>query len=187
MARPRETTPAARRYRLVLTAAGGVLAVAVFLPWCRVDGYPFTFYDADRLKALPVAELVVVGAAVVAGWVSLSRIKRIGRVAGVTVFACNVFGAVTAARLADVHNGSTYFRIQAAITLTPQWGAWVALVAGAVVVLGAMSNWPATLPAAVFPTTDHGPDDVVDGEDLALDIPLPHMDDVLGPPRLVQW
>ncbi len=138
-------TPAAQWFRVVVIGGSALLSVSVFLPWCRISGLTYTFMRVDDWKALPIAELVVAGAAVLAAMISLNRIKRIGLVLGGTALALNLAGAFVAARLANVHNPDPYFRIWAVITIGPAWGGWLALFTCVILIGGALSRWSARL------------------------------------------
>jgi hypothetical protein len=128
---------------VVLGAAA--LGVSVFLPWCRISGFSYTFLDVDSWRVLPISELVVAGSAAVAAMISVARIKRIGLFLGGVALVLNVVGAFVAARLANVHNNDPYYRIWAVLSVRPALGSGIALLACAVLVVGALSGWPVTI------------------------------------------
>jgi hypothetical protein len=140
-----EPTRAAKRFRAVVVVGCGALCVSVFLPWCKVWGVTYTFLDVDDWKALPMAELVIAGGGVVVAMIHLAWIKRIGLVVGLCALTINAVGMVVGARLADVHNTDPYFRIWAAISVLPQLGLWIALVACVALIMGALSGWPVSI------------------------------------------
>ncbi|MGA2519796.1 MAG: hypothetical protein ABSG81_03145 [Acidimicrobiales bacterium] len=234
MASPKEPTRAARRFRAVVVAGAAVIAATVFLPWASVSGYTYTFLGVDSWKVLPVGELVVVAAGAIASMVWLGHVKRIGLLVGGAVLVLDTAGWFAAARLADVHNTDTYFRIWAAITVRPAWAGWIGVAAGFCLLTGAAANWaplrsepgPDTTPAG---SLRPGPGDLPDPPELPRlsDLPdmvvrppvtaaerpaalsddvspatwlaedwvvgpadveaqLPHLDDVLAPPRRVE-
>jgi hypothetical protein len=134
-------TRAARRFRVVVILGSAALCGSVFLPWCRINGFTYTFLDVDSWKVLPIAELVVISGAVIAAMIRLARIKRIGLFLGSTALGLNVAGAFVAARFANVHNPDPYFRIWAVLSVGPAWGGWVALLACGVLLVGSLSRW----------------------------------------------
>jgi hypothetical protein len=174
-----------------------VVGASVFLPWVTIYGYSYTFFGVDGWKVLPIAQLIVVaGGVVVAAFGPLHRVKLIGAIAGVAVFLLDVVGAFVAAQLANVHETDPPFpRIRAAITIGPAWGGWLGLLACGVVLVGALANWPATVPLAglspppseesstnpppytAFPIITHAVE-TEEGEP-----PLPRLDEVLAPPK----
>jgi hypothetical protein len=127
----------------VVILGSAVLCVSVFLPWYRISGFTYTFLDVDTWKVLPIAELVVASGAAIAALIRIAGIKRIGLFLGGTAFALNAGGAFVAGRLANVHNPDPYYRIWAVISIGPAWGGWIALLVCVVLIVGAMSRWPA--------------------------------------------
>jgi hypothetical protein len=138
---PTEPTGAARRFRVVVILGSAALAASAFLPWCRIWGYTYTFVGVDDLKVLPYAELAIAAGAVVIAMVRLAWIKRTGLFLGGAALALNLVGTFAGARLANVHNADPYFRIWAAISILPEWGLWVALLACVVLIAGGLSRW----------------------------------------------
>ena len=138
---PTEPTRAARRFRVVVILGSAALAVSAFLPWCRIWGYTYTFVGVDKLKFLPYGELVIAAGAVVIVMVRLAWVKRTGLFLGGMALMLNAVGVFAGARLANVHNADPYFRIWAAISVLPQPGLWVTLVACLVLIAGGLSRW----------------------------------------------
>jgi hypothetical protein len=130
---------------VVLVAGLAVIGATVFLPWLSIYGYSYSFLNVDSWEVLPVAQLVVVLGAGVGAFVSLHHVKRIGVLAGGSVLLLNIVGAIAGAQLANVHNTDQYFRIWAVLTVRPEWGGWLGLLACGVVLIGARSNWTAVL------------------------------------------
>ena len=141
MAGPTEPTRTARRFRVVVALGSTALSISVFLPWCRIWGYKYTFFGVDHWKALPVAEIVIAAGGVVVAMIRLVWIKRIAPFVGGSAFALNMVGLFVGARLANVHNADPYFRIWAAISVWPEPGLWVAWLASAVLIVGGLSRW----------------------------------------------
>jgi hypothetical protein len=195
---PTEPTGAARRFRVVVILASAALAASAFLPWCRVWGYTFTFVGVDHLKVLPYAELALAAGAVVIAMIRLPWIKRTGLFLGGTALALNLVGTFAGARLANVHDADPYFRIWAAISVLPELGLWVALLACLILIAGGLSRWTVCtafranhteshrLPYSEIPTGDplHGipRQSRVGSDDLDEKSGLPAFDDVLSPP-----
>jgi len=140
-----EPTRAAKRFRVVVVLGCGALCISVFLPWCKVWGVSYTFLSVDDWKALPMAELVMAGGGVVVAVIRVAWIKRVGFVVGLSALTINAVGTFVGARLANVHNTDPYFRIWAAISVLPQWGLWIALLACAALIMGALSGWPVSV------------------------------------------
>ncbi len=201
MGRPTEPTRAARWFRVILVLGSAVLCVSVFLPWCRISGFTYTFFAVDSWKVLPIAELVVSTGGIVGAMIRLARIKRIGLVVGGTALALNVVGSFVAARLANVHNTDAYFRIWAVISVAPAWGGWVALLTSCVLIVGSMSRWSVCItirdtasetsksPYIAAPTgeTVYGVPRQSHADDTDYDESrsrLPRLDEVLAPPTL---
>jgi hypothetical protein len=195
---PTEPTRAARRFRVVVILGSAALAASAFLPWCRIWGYNYTFVGVDDLKVLPYAELVIAAAAVVTAMIHLAWIKRTGLFLGATALPLNLVGVFAGARLANVHNADPYFRIWAAISVLPQLGLWVALLACGVLIAGGLSRWTV---CTAFRTSHGHVDKSVHSEtsggdplhgiprqprvgfdDLDDKSSLPRFDDVLAPP-----
>jgi len=143
MGDPTKPTRAARRFRFVVILGAGVLSISAFLPWYRISGFTYTFFDVDGWKVLPIAELAIAAGSVVAALVRVARIKRIGLVLGGGALVLNVSGAFAAGRLANIHNPDPYYRIWTVTSIAPAWGGFVALVACAVLIVGASSRWSA--------------------------------------------
>lgn len=195
---PTEPTRAARRFRVVVILGSAALAVSAFLPWCRIWGYNYTFVGVDDLKVLPYAELVIAAGAVVTSMLRLAWIKRTGLVLGGTALTLNLVGTFAGARLANVHDADPYFRIWAAISVLPQLGLWVALLACIVLIAGGLSRWTvctafrgnhAEVHRSLYPATTTG--DPLHGiprqsrvgfDDLDEKSGLPAFDEVLAPP-----
>jgi hypothetical protein len=130
---------------VVVVLGSAALCVSVFLPWCRISGFTYTFLDVDSWRALPIAEVVVAGGSAAAAMISLSRIKRIGLFLGGVGLLLNLVGAFVAARLANVHNGDPYYRIWAVLSVRPAWGGEIAFLTSGVLIIGALSGWPVTI------------------------------------------
>jgi hypothetical protein len=181
---------------VILVTGSAVVAASVFLPWVTIYGYTYTFFGVDGWKALPIAQLIVVaGGVVVAALGSLHRVKLIGAIAGGSILLLDFVGAFAAAKLADVHSAN---RVAAAITIGPAWGGWLGLLACGVVLVGALSSWPAVLTVPDAPESPPLSDDessvspppysafpinapAIDSEEG--EPPLPHLDKVLAPPK----
>jgi uncharacterized membrane protein len=198
MGGPTEPTRTARRFRVIVVLGSAVLCISVFLPWCRIYGFTYTFFGVDDWKVLPIAELVVATGASVAAMIRLPQIKRIGLLAGGTALALNMVGAVVAGRFANVHNTDLYFRIWAVISIGPAWGGWIALLACGVLIVGALSRWSVCVaihgtPPAGTGESPHAEDATGENahvtlrashDDDLLDTGrrLPHLNEVLAPP-----
>jgi len=194
-----EPTRAARLFRVMVVVASAVLGISAYLPWCRINGFTYSFFTVDSWKALPITELVIAGTAVVASVVRLRQIKRIALIAGFCGLAVNLGGSVVAARLADVHNSDTYFRLWAVITIRPELGGWLALSASVFLIVGASARWSVRATRIVVPDgleeTPHFEGGVRRGVHVPfepspaeVDPPtrrpgLPHLDDVLASPK----
>jgi len=196
---PSRATWAARAFKVVILAGCALLWESVSHPWLTINGLTYTFLDVDSWKVLPVAELVVVAGGGLAAVVASKHVKRIGLVIGFSALTLNVVGAVVAARLADIHNSDQYFRLQAIMTIRPDWGGWAALGTCVVLIVGSASRWSARVSA---PRADRAFDggtefegrvghhahvpltmsDVAD-EAESRSYGLPHLDDVLAPPK----
>ena len=136
-----EPTRAARTFRVVVILAAGAVCASVRLPWCRISGFNYTFFDVDTWKVLPTMEVVVAVGAAGAALLRLSRIKRIGLFLGATTLVLNLVGAFVAARLANVHNSDPYYRVWAVLSVRPALGAGIALLAAVVLIVGGLSRW----------------------------------------------
>src|ERR1019366_253809 len=119
---PTTFTLAAKRFRVLVVVVSAALSVSVFLPWCTLYGFTYTFMGVDDWKVFPIAELVIATGSVVAAMARLSQIKRIGLILGASGLALNISGSVVAARFANVHNGDIYFRLRAVISIGPAGG-----------------------------------------------------------------
>ncbi len=111
------------------------------LPWCKISGFNYTFFDVDTWKVLPTMELVVAIGAAGAALLRLSKIKRIGLFLGATTLVLNLVGAFVAARLANVHNSDPYYRVWAVLSVRPEVGAMIALLGAVVLIVGGLSRW----------------------------------------------
>ncbi len=149
-------TRAAKGFRVVVVLGSVVLSVSVFLPWCRINGFTYTFLTVDSWKALPIAEMVIAAGGALAAVIFLAQIKRIGLFVGGTGFALNLVGSDVAARLANVHNPDPYFRIWAVLTVSPAWGGWIALLTSGILIVGALSRWSARVGTHGSPSTGIG-------------------------------
>lgn len=143
MGDPTRPTRAARRFQFVVVLGAGVLSISVFVPWYRISGFTYTFFDVDSWRALPITELVLAAGSVVAALIQVARIKRIGLVLGGGALVLNVAGAFAAGRLANIHNPDPYYRIWTVTSIAPAWGGILALVVCAVLIVGASSRWSA--------------------------------------------
>jgi hypothetical protein len=136
-----EPTRAAKRFRVLVVLAAAAICVSVRLPWCRISGFNYTFLDVDSWKVLPTMELVIAIGAAGAAILRLSKIKRIALFLGGTTLVLNAVGAFVAARLANVHNTDPYYRIWAVLSVRPALGAFIALGAAFVLMVGGLSRW----------------------------------------------
>ena len=74
MERVSQPTQAARWFRVMVIVGVAVLAGSAYLPWCTINGFTYSFFRVDSWKELPIAELVIAGAAVVAEETKLERV-----------------------------------------------------------------------------------------------------------------
>ena len=196
---PRRATWAARAFAVVVLAGCAALGLSAYRPWLTINGATYTFFDADGWKPLPIAELVVAAGGALAVLIAVRHVRRIGLAVGVGALALNVIGAVAAARLANIHNPDQYFRTSAILTMRPAWGGWMALIVCFTLIVGASSRWSAV---ASRPGRTDRSDEPIEFEGSSghhtfvslnelyhADQPvsrapgLPHLDDVLAPPR----
>ncbi len=138
---PTEPTGAAKRFRVVVVLGSAALCVSIFLPWCSISGFTYSFLDVDSWRALPIAEVVVAAGAAIAAVTCLSKIKRIGLLLGGSALVLNLAGAFVAAHLANVHNNDPYYRIWAVLSVRPAWGGGIAILASVILLVGALSGW----------------------------------------------
>jgi len=141
MGGPSEPTRAAKRFRVVVILGSAAICFSALLPWCRISGFTYTFFGVDSWKALPITELVVAIGAAGAALIFLPKIKRIALFLGGMTVVLNAVGAFVAAHLANVHNTDPYYRIWAVLSVRPAWGAFVALLTAAILIVGGLSRW----------------------------------------------
>jgi hypothetical protein len=141
MAGPIEPTRTAKWFRVLVALGSASLCISAFLPWCRIWGLSYTFFRVDDWKVLPASELGIAAGAVVASLIRLAWIKRIALFLGSTALVLNMVGLFVGAHLANVHNSDPYFRIWAAISVWPELGMWIALLACGLLIVGGLSPW----------------------------------------------
>lgn len=176
---------AAKRFKMIVVACSAILVVTVFLPWCTIVGYTFTFMGADGWRWIPITEVVVAAGAIIGAWRLPGFIRPIGQWTGSSALILNVVGAVVADKYANIDT-DPILRVRAAISIGPAWGGWLALMACLALIVIGFSHWSPTEPI------EHVSAQAIEAQirnqlpPMSADVeshlpPLPHLNEILAP------